>query len=121
MLDATFVSGARRIADLVGLPQHLAGADLVVVGEGCLDATSVEGKVVGATVALAEAAGVPVAAVVGLVAQLPAALTEVAEASPDGPDGAPAAAVEHAAARVAAGRGGCRRCDGTGAGHRLSV
>ena len=43
------VPGFDLVADLVGLPERLARADLVVTGEGRLDPTSFEGKVVGAS------------------------------------------------------------------------
>ncbi|HEV7204200.1 MAG TPA: glycerate kinase [Jatrophihabitans sp.] len=48
-----------------GLPAAVASADLVVTGEGRLDAESFAGKVVGGVVALARAAGTDVVAIVG--------------------------------------------------------
>jgi len=45
-IGAKIVSGFDLVADLVGLDQQIAKADLVVTGEGCLDKTSLEGKVV---------------------------------------------------------------------------
>ena len=53
------------VADEVGLVDHVEGADLVVTGEGFLDAESFDGKVVGGIVDLAAELGVPVLAVVG--------------------------------------------------------
>jgi glycerate kinase len=53
------------IAERVGLDQHLAGADLVVTGEGHLDGESFNGKVVGGVAAWAAEHSVPVVAVVG--------------------------------------------------------
>jgi glycerate kinase len=53
------------IAERVGLDQHLAGADLVVTGEGYLDDESFNGKVVGGVVSWAAEESVPVLAVVG--------------------------------------------------------
>ena len=47
VLGGRLVSGFALVADLVGLDAELAVADLVVTGEGRLDATSFEGKVVG--------------------------------------------------------------------------
>lgn len=44
---ARIVPGAAAIADLIGLDDALAGADFVVTGEGRLDASSWQGKVVG--------------------------------------------------------------------------
>ncbi|HET9188632.1 MAG TPA: glycerate kinase, partial [Acidothermaceae bacterium] len=44
---ARVVSGAATVADLIGLDDAIARADLVVTGEGRLDASSWRGKVVG--------------------------------------------------------------------------
>lgn len=63
-LGARVVPGFDLVAELVGLEGRLAGADLVMTGEGCLDATSFEGKVVGGVVA-ATAGRAPVLCVVG--------------------------------------------------------
>ena len=51
----------------VELEDRLAGADLVVTGEGRLDASSWSGKVVGGVRRLAEQAGIPVLVVAGAV------------------------------------------------------
>jgi glycerate kinase len=64
---AKLVSGFDVIADELHLDDVIAEADLVVTGEGFLDAQSFEGKVVGGVVALAAEAGVPVLAVAGEV------------------------------------------------------
>lgn len=64
-LDARLEPGAERVAEEVGFAEALREADLVVTGEGGLDATSYEGKVVGQVLERAGTAGVPVAAVVG--------------------------------------------------------
>jgi len=63
---ARLVPGFDRVVAEVGLAAQVAGADLVVTGEGRLDATSLAGKVVGGVVALARAAGKPVLVVVGV-------------------------------------------------------
>lgn len=70
---AQLVPGAARIAELAGLDDALARADLVVTGEGRFDATSLNGKVVGAVLhAAMRAAGTPgVAIVAGSVAATP--------------------------------------------------
>lgn len=47
VLGATLASGFSLVADLLGLDGALADADLVITGEGRLDATSFAGKVVG--------------------------------------------------------------------------
>ena len=62
---AQLMSGFEAIADEVALYDAIEGADLVVTGEGRLDATSFDGKVVGGVAQLARAAGVPVLAIVG--------------------------------------------------------
>jgi glycerate kinase len=64
---AEFVSGADAVAAAAGLDEALAGADLVLTGEGQFDAQSLRGKVVGALVARAGAARVPVTVVAGRV------------------------------------------------------
>ncbi len=77
---AALVLGARRepgvdvlLAEL-GLDAALAGASLVVVGEGCLDAQSLRGKAPIGVAERARRAGVPVAAVAGRVEVTPAEL-----------------------------------------------
>lgn len=65
---AELVPGADRIADLVGLREAIAGADLVVTGEGSFDGQSAVGKAPGLVAALAAEAGVPVALVAGRIA-----------------------------------------------------
>ena len=64
---ARLVSGFDLVADELGLPDALEGADLVVTAEGFLDEQSFDGKVVGGIVDLATTNGVPVLAVVGEV------------------------------------------------------
>ena len=78
---ATSVSGADAVAEAAGLDAALAGADLVLAGEGQFDAQSLRGKVVGRLVARAAAAGVPVAVVAGrLAGELPVAELGVSRA-----------------------------------------
>ena len=102
-LGARFVPGAQRVAELVGLPEALEAADVVVTGEGRLDATSLSGKVVGALLERATAAGgVPVMAVVGRVdPPVPQQLASVEAAAPEGPGADPGAEVAAAAQRLA--------------------
>src|SRR3954471_13455445 len=64
---AEFVSGAAAVAAAAGLDEALAGAELVVTGEGQFDAQSLRGKVVGDLVQRAARGGVPVAVVAGRV------------------------------------------------------
>jgi glycerate kinase len=66
-IGATLASGFEIVADEIGLDVRLEGADLVITGEGFLDAESFDGKVVGGVTELAQSLGVPVLAVVGEV------------------------------------------------------
>ncbi|HEX7526402.1 MAG TPA: glycerate kinase [Gaiellaceae bacterium] len=64
-LGARLIPGLDLVADAVGLDAALADAQLVITGEGLLDATSFAGKVVGGVVRRASLQHVPVAAIVG--------------------------------------------------------
>ncbi len=64
-LGGRLVPGFDLVADELDLHDEVAAADVVVTGEGYLDAQSFHGKVVGGVQRLATAAGKPVAAVVG--------------------------------------------------------
>jgi glycerate kinase len=64
---ATLVPGIGAVLDAVNLDQHLREADLVVTGEGRLDAQSMMGKVVAGVAARARSAGVRVVAIAGSV------------------------------------------------------
>lgn len=67
-LGARLVSGFEFVARRLDLDGRLAAADLVVTGEGLLDATSASGKVVGGVVERARRAGVEALLVAGEVA-----------------------------------------------------
>jgi glycerate kinase len=58
-IGARVASGFDVVADVVGLEEALGGADLVLTGEGRLDATSFSGKVVGGVLDWAAELGVP--------------------------------------------------------------
>ena len=64
---ASLLDGFDLVADEVDLDSALEGADLIVTGEGFVDAQSFEGKVVGGVSERAAAAGVPVLVVAGEV------------------------------------------------------
>jgi glycerate kinase len=64
-LGAVRRPGIDVVLDLAGFAGHLAGADLVVTGEGSLDAQTLHGKAPAGVAARARAAGVPVVAVAG--------------------------------------------------------
>jgi glycerate kinase len=70
---ALLVPGFELVAEALSLAERMAGAGLVVTGEGTLDAESFEGKAAGGVVDLALAAGVGVLIVAGdvLAGELP--------------------------------------------------
>jgi len=71
---AVLTRGAAELGRLAGLDRALAGADLVITGEGRFDETSLTGKTCGTVIAAAAAARVPVAVVAGQVSDEFAAL-----------------------------------------------
>jgi len=76
-LGARLVPGAELVMDAVGFDARLARADLVVTGEGRLDAQSLHGKAPAAAARRARKAGKPAVALVGSLGlameELPAA------------------------------------------------
>lgn len=58
-LGAHTCSGARRIAALAHIPEHLRGADLLITGEGRSDSQTLNGKLPAVMAELASEAGVP--------------------------------------------------------------
>lgn len=66
-LGGTIERGAHLVADAAGLSAALAGADLVLTGEGRLDEQSAAGKVVSVVAQRARHAGVPAVALCGSV------------------------------------------------------
>ncbi len=56
--QGTLVAGAEWVLDRVELWRALSGASAVLVGEGAFDRTSLEGKLTGAVITRARAAGV---------------------------------------------------------------
>jgi glycerate kinase len=62
---ARLTAGSDAVARLARLDEHVETADLVVTGEGRLDAQSFRGKVVGRVAASARRAGTPLWALVG--------------------------------------------------------
>jgi glycerate 2-kinase len=101
-LGARLESGAAAVGRRVGLEDEVVAADLVVTGEGRLDATSSRGKVIGHLTALAAAHGRPLAAVVGAAEAAAAGdLAAVVEASPTGSGPDPEGEVVEAATRLA--------------------
>lgn len=66
--DAELVSGASRVLDLLGFDQALSDAGFVLTGEGRLDASTAEGKLVSEVAGRSHRADVPCLAVVGELA-----------------------------------------------------
>lgn len=66
---AAISPGAPTVGELVGLPEAVRVADIVITGEGQLDSQSVRGKVIGHLMDLAEDHGTDVWACVGAVAK----------------------------------------------------
>jgi len=62
---AIIVPGFDVVAEALGFAERLAHSDLVITGEGCLDAESFRGKVVGGVVGMATEAGLPALVVAG--------------------------------------------------------
>ncbi len=66
-LGAGRTSGVELVQQAVGLEARVAAADLVVTGEGALDASSLSGKVVSGVAALAGAYALPCLVLAGVV------------------------------------------------------
>lgn len=82
-LGAELVPGAAAVLDLLGFDEHLSRCDLVVTGEGQVDATTVEGKAPGEVAARCAAAGVRCLVFGGRVlAQIPGAETAALSGDP---------------------------------------
>lgn len=72
-LNGTIRTGGEAIAHLAGFTDALATADLVITGEGSLDASTFTGKVVDTVLRQADARGVAVIAIAGKVDEAVAA------------------------------------------------
>ncbi|MEI5097649.1 glycerate kinase [Streptomyces sp. PmtG] len=73
-LGASFRPGIEVMLDVLGFAPALAGARLVITGEGSLDQQTLHGKAPAGVAAAARAAGVDVVAVCGRLALSPSAL-----------------------------------------------
>jgi glycerate 2-kinase len=67
LLGTSRVPGIETVLDLVGLPSRVAGSDLVITGEGALDASSLRGKVVAGVAAVASSRARPCLVLAGRV------------------------------------------------------
>jgi glycerate kinase len=77
LLGAGFTSGADAVLDLLDLDAHLDGVDLVVTGEGHLDAQTLHGKGPAEVARRAHAAGIDVLAVAGALSLRPEDLASI--------------------------------------------
>jgi glycerate kinase len=68
-LGATLLPGAQLVLERIGFRERIAGADLVVTGEGTVDETTLEGKAPAEVVRAADAAGVAAVVFGGVVRQ----------------------------------------------------
>ena len=96
-------SGAALVAEAIGLRAAIEAADLVVTGEGALDAQTAYGKAVAHVAMLAADAGTPCLAVAGVVEGLPFGILDaeaLAETATD-LDAAMRSAAAHTAAAAA--------------------
>ena len=80
--EAGIESGAALVADLVDLRRAIADADLVVTGEGSIDAQTGYGKAVAHVAALAAELDRPCIAVAGLVDGLPDGVSDAEASAP---------------------------------------
>ena len=64
-LGGSRAAGFGLVAEAIGLGERIAGADLVIAGEGAFDATSLRGKAAAGVAALAQAVGVPCVVIAG--------------------------------------------------------
>jgi glycerate 2-kinase len=64
-VGARLLPGFELVAEHLSLDERVATADVIVTGEGYLDAQSLDGKVVGGMVTMAAAAGRPLVVIVG--------------------------------------------------------
>jgi glycerate kinase len=104
-VGAERISGIELVIDAVGLREKVAGADVVITGEGSFDSTSLRGKVVAGVARVAQAAGVPCVVAAGQ------ASVGVRDAAAHGIDDvfSAAALLGSADAALAAGEDGVRR------------
>lgn len=64
-LNGTLQSGVELVADTIGLEQKIAEADLIITGEGKIDAQTLSGKLIGGIVKLSRKYRKPVVALCG--------------------------------------------------------
>ncbi|SDZ55633.1 glycerate kinase family protein [Herbiconiux ginsengi] len=77
LLGARVRSGATIVLDLLGMDEAMQRADLVVTGEGSLDAQTIDGKAPAEVARRARDLGIPVVAVAGIAATELPGITEL--------------------------------------------
>ena len=75
--------GAALVTEVVGLRARIEACDLVITGEGTLDAQTAYGKAVAHVAALAQEAGRPCLAIAGQIEARPASIADAEAATPD--------------------------------------
>ncbi len=80
-LGASLRPGVELVAEVVGLAEHLVGADLVITGEGRVDAQTAHGKTPAGVLAAARAAGVPTVVLAGCLGEGAEAVLEAGAAA----------------------------------------
>ncbi|RZT62240.1 glycerate kinase [Microcella alkaliphila] len=68
VFGARLEPGMELVAEAISLDEAIRASDLVITGEGALDAQSLRGKAPGAIAAIAREAGIPVVVIAGRVA-----------------------------------------------------
>jgi len=66
-LGAKIVPGAIKVAETIGLNEAIQNCDLVITGEGCLDAQTLHGKTISGILQITQAQCVPVIAIAGML------------------------------------------------------
>lgn len=102
--EARIESGAALVADLVGLRAAIAEADLVVTGEGSIDAQTAYGKTVAYVAGVAAELGRPCLAVGGIVDRRPDGVSDAEASTPEGVSAEQAMALGAEPVRAAAER-----------------
>lgn len=100
-LGAELRSGIEAVLDTVDFDGALAGADLVITGEGRIDSQSVRGKVISGIAKRTRPAGVPLVAIVGSIAPDAAAAYDLGVTAIFGIDRTAKAFTEYAAESAA--------------------
>ena len=66
-LNATLKKGIDLVLESIGFEDAIAGADLIITGEGRIDGQTGKGKVISGIAAVAQKHGIPVIAIAGMV------------------------------------------------------